>query len=594
LGEVTQGMTTTVCFPTTAFNTILNVLTYTEDYIKQNLPNNGDLFPAQPAVANDVTAVSTRYLMYLPSRYVQLFLDASGYTIQQVWQVLPDVLLQHNDTVTCQALIKWLRVASHDSTGHNAQGQALRGPPLIAIPLVSPVADKDLLNQRAALLKQALPGLGQPTVGLESALLQMAQAVVMQTNDQRLVRDAKAAEALQPTLSSTKFKNTLPILMEYLQVQDEQELPTLWHQWANSTKRQEFSMLQELLDTYSHGVEFFYSMAPVVSAKLVQDLLSFTFIGDSQEDLKSGLQPLIVADGSEEYRQANLELAKMYSLLHDSEYEITYNDLLTLEAKEVRSIPLSYFELEECLGMFGNLLGVAIGSTHELSVTYRHFWDLLMKGMRNDLQIIIDTTGRIKPAHILRSIQLTCYSWFNHKRACLRPPLPDFVNILHHIALQSFVLPHLPPALFRMAYPATSKSLGPPSYTPSVTGTSVTLQGSDISNISTITSPAVTASKQSAIRDTLQANLTPDSTLQSLIPANLCLKDLIGTDSPPLVDDTTPLCLSYHMCQGCWSTCKHVNTHKSNLSIAEKQRIATFALAQLPKRLSTSTASVPP
>jgi hypothetical protein len=265
------------------------------------------------------------------------------------------------------------------------------------------VADKELAVHRASILKQALPGLGQVPMGLEAALLQMDPA--------------KAVEAIQPTLPSAKFRNTLPILMEILQVHDEADLPLLWHQWANSNKRQEFSVLRDFLDTYLRGAEAFYNMSPIVSAKLVQDLLSFTFAGDSQEDLKSGLQPFIIADGSEEYRHANLELAKTYTLLHDSALGITYADLQKLEAKEVLSVPVSYFELERCLRMFGNLLAVVLGSTHQLTTAFCNFWELLTRGLQNDLQSIIDTTGRIKPAHILRSVQLICYAWFNHRRA---------------------------------------------------------------------------------------------------------------------------------------------------------------------------------
>lgn len=117
-------------------------------------------------------------------------------------------------------------------------------------------------------------------------------------------------------------------------------------------------------------------MSSVISAKLVQDLLTFTFVGDSQEDLKSGLQPFIITDGSEEYRHANLELAKTYGFLHDGEYGITYSDLQALEAKEVQSIPLTYFELKKCVGMFGNLLGVVLGSNHNLTAAHRTFWGL--------------------------------------------------------------------------------------------------------------------------------------------------------------------------------------------------------------------------
>ncbi len=96
-------------------------------------------------------------------------------------------------------------------------------------------------------------------------------------------------------------------------------------------------------------------MSPVVSAKLVQDLLLFTFVGNSQEDVKTGLQPFIIANGLEEFCRANLELAQTYGLLHDSKYSITFADLQALEVKEVKSIPLTYFELKNpwvCLEIY--------------------------------------------------------------------------------------------------------------------------------------------------------------------------------------------------------------------------------------------------
>jgi hypothetical protein len=601
LGDVTNDIATTICLPITAFTPIANVLAFTKAHLVANIQgeNGQDVFPPQHAINDHTTAVTTRPLMYLPSRYVHLFLDARGYTIRHLWETLPPLLEQNQDSVACQPLLKWLRVASHGTRIQNAQGQPILGPPAVAIHLVSPVADSDLILHRDAQLKQALPGLGHTPANLETALLQMAQAVATQTNDNRLARETKAAESLLPTLPSSKFKNTLPILMDYLQVVDETDLPLLWHQWANSNKRQEFSVLRELLDTFSRSPQAFYNLSPVVSAKLVQDLLSFTFLGESQDDLKSGIQPFIIADGSEEYRRANLDLAQTYGLLHDSAHGITYADLQALESKEVQSIPLTYFELEKCLGMFGNLLGVVLGSDHALSRAYRPFWDLLTRGLRNDLQIVIDTTGRIKPAHVLRSIQLVCYSWFNHRKARLQPSPPDFLDILHRITLQSYVLPHLPPALFRLVYPAAhllhTASVTPSAATASMAPSAITSSMSaSLTDMSTITTPSITPSRVTTTRGTFQANLTPDSMLQSLVPANYKLKDLIGTDTPPLMDDGTPICLSFHLRQGCWSTCKRAATHAKQLSNAEKQKLANFALAQLAKRGSTGPQTVPP
>jgi hypothetical protein len=428
-------------FQPTALNAVPVVNVYTADYLVANLPALNDLarVPAIPVNSNQrpTTPVITRFIMYLPSRYAFLFLDSSGYTIKQVWQMLYPLLEQNQDLQNYQALINWLQVASHSMALANVQGQPAIGPPANTIHLVAPAADRDLILHRNHVLKQALPGLGQPTPGLETALFQMANAIIAQTTDQRVARETKAIKALQPILPSTKFKNTLPILLDYLQIADECNLPPLWHQWVNASKCQEFSVLRELLEAFARGPDGFYHLAPVGSAKIVQDLLTFTFIGDSQDDLKVGIQPFMVADGTEEFRRTNLELARTYGFLQDSNNGIMYAGLQALDAKEVKSMPLTYFELEKTLGMFGNLMGVTLGITHPLVTAYHAFWELLTRGMRNDLQTTLNTTGRIKPAHILRSIQLQCYSWFNYRRARLPPTTPTFVDILHNISVQS-------------------------------------------------------------------------------------------------------------------------------------------------------------
>jgi hypothetical protein len=158
--------------------------------------------------------------MYLPSKYATFFLAASGYSTSQVWQVLYPMLEQNQDVPHCQALINWLRITSHGTAATNAQDQPVIGPPATANYLIAPAADKDLILHRQEILKHALPGLGQPTPGLETALFQMANAMVTQTTDQRLARETRAAEVAIPMLPSTKFRNTLPILLDFLLVAD--------------------------------------------------------------------------------------------------------------------------------------------------------------------------------------------------------------------------------------------------------------------------------------------------------------------------------------------------------------------------------------
>jgi len=203
-----------------------------------------------------------------------------------------------------------------------------------------PLADQDLLNHQHRILKQVLPALFQPAQSLELAITQMAAAVTQSTNDNRVAREEKAARAAEPKLPSEKFMRTLPILLNYLEVANEANLPLLWHEWANCNKKQEFIILDNLLQAYSRSPEAFSVSTPVVNLRLVQDLMSFSFVAESSDDLKSGLQPFIIANGSADHRQANLELARTFGLINSGEQSLLLTDIEHLKAKEVQSVPL--------------------------------------------------------------------------------------------------------------------------------------------------------------------------------------------------------------------------------------------------------------
>jgi hypothetical protein len=93
----------------------------------------------------------------------------------------------------------------------------------------------------------------------------MAVAVTQSTNDNRQAQEEKAARATEPKLPSEKISVTIGILQEFLQVADERQLPPLWHQWANCTKRHEFSVLGEQLQAYSRSADAFSTCAHITS-----------------------------------------------------------------------------------------------------------------------------------------------------------------------------------------------------------------------------------------------------------------------------------------------------------------------------------------
>jgi hypothetical protein len=70
LGDVTQGIATTIIFPNMAFAPLAPIMIYSEGYLQANAQalNNVDVFPPSPNQRNvNTSQVVNHYVMYLPS-----------------------------------------------------------------------------------------------------------------------------------------------------------------------------------------------------------------------------------------------------------------------------------------------------------------------------------------------------------------------------------------------------------------------------------------------------------------------------------------------------------------------------------------------
>lgn len=78
-------------------------------------------------------------------------------------------------------------------------------------------------------------------------------------------------------------------------------------------------------------------------------------MGDHPDDIKTGLQPFMAMDGSEDFRAAAQELARSYTMLVERDVSISFLDLEHFKLpKDVRGHPTTFFELEKSLSIFGN------------------------------------------------------------------------------------------------------------------------------------------------------------------------------------------------------------------------------------------------
>jgi hypothetical protein len=313
------------------------------------------------------------------------------------------------------------------------------------------------------------------------------------------------------------------------------------------------------------------------------------------DDLKTGLQPFTVMDGSKEFRATALELSRSFGLLYKRELGVSYSDLAQFKIpKDVRSYPISSFDLEQNLGIFGSLLGTVLGGNHPLTRNYRVFSTALTRQYRQRLrQQLEGFRSSLKPVHILWNVQLVCFDWLDSKKSLGAPEASTFVAILHTIGLGTYVAPLLPLHLYQLInhknipHPTpTPGNLTTPGGPPSLactTGTSAddasTVAGSAVSAITGVTGLTAASQKQSR----LVVNESPDTHLLSLIPFNHCIKDLISNTQPPNTDDCLLICLSFHTKGGCYTKCRRKNTHSHVLTLSEKERLENCIADRLEK-----------
>jgi hypothetical protein len=154
LGDVVQERATNVLLPDNVFEALPPVLVYNEETLAQELPNlaNGGFFPRGRHQNGNVSQVAVRPIAYLPTRYASMFLNSSGYTVQEVWARLLPQMQQDGLLVDSGSVLAWLGATLHASPPNNT------GPPVTSIELTVPVQDINLCNHRSQ--TRVLTGLG--------------------------------------------------------------------------------------------------------------------------------------------------------------------------------------------------------------------------------------------------------------------------------------------------------------------------------------------------------------------------------------------------------------------------------------------------
>ena len=119
-GNVINGTLSIISFPTDAFNVTEAAWLYSVPQINELLAQDEhlQLLAPPPNDAVHIDELMTRWVMYLPAKYMTLFLDSCRYMICEAWQRLIIPMLEQNqELVICKELVNWMWIAITTARG---------------------------------------------------------------------------------------------------------------------------------------------------------------------------------------------------------------------------------------------------------------------------------------------------------------------------------------------------------------------------------------------------------------------------------------------------------------------------------------------
>ena len=571
VGDVVEGMITTVNLPATAF------ALHRADAAHENVPatlgralellnNNPDddfLAPLADADASIMQA-RTRAWVPLPHKYVPLLLDRQV-TAREGFIDLAAAITAHEDEANCPQLVHWLLL----SIMQRAVGDV---PSLATAPPTVPLADRMLLSQRKSLMSRHLPGLEHGTAtSLETTQQRLANSVGEMAQEQRMARleaqDRANRQQAPKTVSKGLGAETANTLLAVCLVDTEDSLPQLWTDLANAGKRDrqalEQAMMRKARDLQMAEV------APVATPDLVKKITGLQWAGLSADDLTEGIQPfaIVLPDyvGSDTGLEAQ-KMAEAYDLLQGTDISSSLQD-----AKSVKSskavVPVEFSEALAHLVALTIVWSVMLGDNHPFVTALGGFVQSYRSreySFQNKLRAL--ATDAPVPALVLRYIQLRSVMYWRHAinyRAL--PETPDFGSMLIKLDLQDRSwIPTLPQKYWKpISKPAAGPALDISDLQSMLSGITSNIRPPGATRVSDGSSSSGTSGTPQA-RQSQMKNPHVNEKLAAFNDKGTIREAIAKGGLPPKVDrngESTPMCVAYHLRGSCWSGCARRADH---------------------------------
>ena len=490
--------------------------------------------------------IRTRRTMYVPPRYVGLFLEEDLAPVEAYIRFV-GAATADGTMVACAPLVDWLRAAITRSA---AGAVSLLEQPSPTVPLADPV----LLSHRGDLMSHDLPGLvttPQQHLGMQAVAGQIGSLVSAIHTGQQDARTARLAS--QTKTPEQYFGPRLQTILRLCQIPSAAQLPPVYAAIANS-KKKERSTIQQYMDESVDALSLGHKV--IITPSIATKMANGDWAMEDAENLETGLHHFHFCFRTPNEQDILRRLVDTHSMVVDHGSTPSLHDAQVLLAADKVAIPVTWSQVRYTLHNMRAVSQVALGPAHPHS---REMQDLLIayNTYEHTLETMTLPPGVPQvhaPAYVLRWFQLRFSVWADDQSRSPAPvPVPHYRELFTKIRFNEYWLPTFPPGT--LASPARLPAPSPapaPSDTPRPAPTS---RGA----------PAAATDSPPNVR---LNNLAWKSIFQPYKAMALRVQDLkrrLTNESVefPKRADGTVRCLAYHVKGMCNSSCGQKTDHQA-------------------------------
>ena len=398
------------------------------------------LMPVTTDQTPNAVEVRTRFTTWVPFVLVHLLLPALLPPAEAFRRVYEAAQI-NNLMGVCRPLLDFLKVAS---TAIPGGGSAVSR----AWPNLSQPPNASLINFFDHMVERDLPS-WRVAPAEAPTLIPVVEALDRLSVEQRegrylaLARIQRAAEEPQAKLPSAVFgRQPMDKLCCLCQVDDEAQLPALWHELANCPTRSRVSVTQQAFETVLGNLPF----TVIATVALVGKLNNVALGTHDSNDLSQGIGPfqfgLITPDRATQIAY----FAQMYYQLQGGGAHATLADTQTLEAPDKALVATDLHMVRESFGGLGIALAAILGVNHPVVRALSNLLGDLDQNFRELRPQLVDEPRL--PVLFQRYVQVQLFQWFK-QQARTDDHLPfhlDPIAILASNGMYNWVA-RLPPSL---------------------------------------------------------------------------------------------------------------------------------------------------